>query len=223
MESPPFPRDFDHRSANPYVSHSPSPSANSSSSFNFRDTMDSVKDMLGRWRKRVGEATRRAEDLAGNTWQHLKTSPSLTDAALGRIAQGTKVLTEGGYEKIFRQTFETDPDEQLIDAFASYLSTSVGPVMGVLYVSTAMLAFCSDNPLSYQAADKNDWSYYKIVIPLHQLKAVNTTASKTNSAEKYIQVISVDDHEFWFMGFLDYAGAVKCLHETQQYCGVHSV
>lgn len=26
--------------------------------------------MLGRWGKRVGEATKKAEDLAGNTWQH---------------------------------------------------------------------------------------------------------------------------------------------------------
>lgn len=26
--------------------------------------------MLGRWGKKVGEATKKAEDLAGNTWQH---------------------------------------------------------------------------------------------------------------------------------------------------------
>ncbi|KAM1717600.1 hypothetical protein ACFX11_025411 [Malus domestica] len=46
------------------------------------------------------EATKKAEDLVENTWQHLKTSLSFTDAAMGRIAQGTKVLVEGGYEKI---------------------------------------------------------------------------------------------------------------------------
>ena len=28
--------------------------------------------MLGRWGKKVGEATKKAEDLAGNTWQHCK-------------------------------------------------------------------------------------------------------------------------------------------------------
>lgn len=92
----------------------------------------------------------------------MKTGPSLADAALGRIAQGTKVLAEGGYEKIFRQTFETVPEEQLQNSFACYLSTSAGPVMGILYVSTAKLAFCSDNPLSYKADDKTEWSYYKV-------------------------------------------------------------
>ena len=32
--------------------------------------------------------------LGWNTWQHLKTSTSLVDAAMGRIAQGTEILTE---------------------------------------------------------------------------------------------------------------------------------
>ncbi|GER47151.1 GRAM domain family protein [Striga asiatica] len=247
MEKP-IPRDSDSGSGNPYVNYSPAPAANSSS-FNFKETMGSVKDVLGKWGKKVGEATKKAEDLAGNTWQHccwviaypsvpfqfwdkheyillakmLKTSPSLADAALGRIAQGTKVLAEGGYEKIFRQTFETVPEEELMNSFACYLSTSAGPVMGVLYVSTAKLAFCSDNPLSYQDADKTEWSYYKVVIPLHQLKAVNPSTSRTNQSEKYIQIISVDNHEFWYMGFLNYSGAVECLQQALQARENHAV
>lgn len=207
------PRDDDRGSSNPYVNHEVAPAAESPS-FNFKETMGSVKDVLGRWGKKVGEATKKAEDLAGNTWQHLKTSPSLADAALGRIAQGTKVLAEGGYDKIFRQTFETVPEEQLQNSFACYLSTSAGPVMGVLYVSTSKLAFCSDNPLSYQASEKIEWSYYKVVIPLHQLKAINPSTSRTNPAEKYIQIISVDNHEFWYMGFLKYSVAVECLQQA---------
>ncbi|XP_073155614.1 putative GEM-like protein 3 [Henckelia pumila] len=220
----PVPRDSDRGSSNPYVNYAPAPSASSNSlSFNFKETMGSVKDVLGRWGKKVGEATKKAEDLAGNTWQHLKTSPSLADAALGRIAQGTKVLAEGGYEKIFRQTFDTVPEELLTNSYACYLSTSAGPVMGVLYVSTAKLAFCSDNPLSYKSGDNTEWSYYKVVIPLHQLKAVNSSLGRANKAEKYIQVISVDNHEFWYMGFLNYDGAVKCLQDALQARDTQSV
>ncbi|KAG6468688.1 hypothetical protein ZIOFF_073381 [Zingiber officinale] len=102
------------------------------------------------------------EDLAGNFWQHLKTGPSITDAAMGRIAQTTKVISEGGYEKVFHQTFEILPGEKLKKSYTCYLSTSSGPVMGVLYLSTANLAFCSDNPLSYKVGDQTQWSYYKI-------------------------------------------------------------
>uniref|UniRef100_A0A165XRQ7 GRAM domain-containing protein n=1 Tax=Daucus carota subsp. sativus TaxID=79200 RepID=A0A165XRQ7_DAUCS len=180
-------------------------------------SMVNVKDALGRWRKKVGEASKKAEDLAENTWQHLKTAPSLTDAALARIAQGTKVLAEGGYENIFRQTFETAPDEYYQNSFACYLSTSAGPIMGVLYVTSAKLAFCSDNPLSYKADNKTEWSYYKVVVPLHQLKAVNTSSCRTNTAEKYVQIISVDNHEFWYMGFLNYETAVKSLQNALEF------
>ncbi|KAL2340005.1 hypothetical protein Fmac_007945 [Flemingia macrophylla] len=197
------------KDSNPYVT--PAPVATSS-----KTTLDSVKDVLGKWGKKAAEATKKAEDLAGNMWQHLKTGPSFADAAVGRIAQGTKVLAEGGYEKIFRQTFETVPEEQLLKTYACYLSTSAGPVMGVLYLSTAKLAFCSDNPLSYQVADQTQWSYYKVVIPLHQLRAVNASTSRTNPSEKYIQIISVDNHEFWFMGFVHYDSAVKNIQGALQ-------
>ncbi|XP_039066598.1 GLABRA2 expression modulator-like [Hibiscus syriacus] len=198
---------------NPYVTHTPAPESSSSP---FKEKMDVVKDVLGRWGRKVDEATRKAEDLAENTWQHLKTSPSFTEAAIGRIARGTKVLAEGGNDRVFRQTFDTVPEEQLLNSYACYLSTSAGPVMGVLYVSTAKLAYCSDNPLSYEIGSQTEWNYYKVVIPLHQLKAINPSTSKVNPAEKYIQIISVDGHEFWFMGFLNYNGAVRRLEEAFQ-------
>lgn len=56
----------------------------------------------------------------------------------------------------------------------------------------------------------------QVVIPLHQLKAVNPSTSKVKAAEKYIQVISVDNHEFWFMSFVNYDSAVKHLQEAVQ-------
>ncbi|KAE8056980.1 hypothetical protein FH972_013706 [Carpinus fangiana] len=192
--------------SNPYISPAPAPAPAS-----VKNTMESVKDVLGKWGKKATEATKKAEDLAGNMWQHLKTGPSFTDAAVGRIAQGTKVLTEGGYEKVFRQNFETVPEEKLLKSFACYLSTSAGPVMGTMYLSTVKLAFCSDTPLSYEAGGQKEWSYYKVIIPLHQLRAVNPSTSKVKPGEKYIQVISVDNHEFWFLGFVHYDSAVKNL------------
>ncbi|CAL9102611.1 unnamed protein product [Musa textilis] len=147
--------------SNPYVARSPT--ANSSS----KSTTETVKNVLKRWGKKVGESAKKAEDFSRNTWQHLNTGPSFVEATMGRIAQGTKVIAEGGYDKIFRQTFDTLPEEQLKKSYACYLSTSAGPVMGVLYLSTAKLAFCSDNPLSYKVGDQTEWSYYKVCILKH--------------------------------------------------------
>ncbi|XP_051118385.1 GEM-like protein 1 [Andrographis paniculata] len=196
--------------SNPYIyAGSAPPSA-------AKKNTDKFKDALGKFGKKAAEATKRAEDLAGNMWQHLKTGPSITDVAVSRTAHISKVLAEGGYEKIFHNTFESVPEEKLQKYYACYLSTSAGPVVGVLYLSTVKIAFCSDSPLSHQVNGETHMSYYKVVIPLNQVKAINPTASKTNPAEKYIQIISVDHHEFWFMGFVAYDGAVKSLLNAVQ-------
>lgn len=192
--------------SNPYVSSAPAP----------KNNVEKVKGVLGKWGKMAAEASKKAEDMAGNMWQHLKTGPSMGEAAVGRIAQSTKVLTEGGYEKVFQQTFDIVPEEKLVKSYGCYLSTSAGPVVGTLYLSTAKVAFCSDNPLSYKVSEETCWSYYKVIIPLHDLKAVNSSTSKLNQAEKYIQIISADNHEFWFMGFLNYDSAVKNLKDALQ-------
>ncbi|KAG1334612.1 putative GEM-like protein 1 [Cocos nucifera] len=167
--------------SNPYVT--PAPASSSS-----KNTMDTVRDVLGKWGKKVGEAAKKTEDLAGNVWQHLKTGPSVTEAAMGRIAQITKVIAEGGYDKIFQQTFETLPEEKLKRSYACYLSTSAGPVMGVLYLSTAKLAFSSDSPLSYKVGDQTEWSYYKVVIPLHQLREGLTSRPVASSDEIQLRI-----------------------------------
>ncbi|KAL6844652.1 hypothetical protein ACP4OV_025311 [Aristida adscensionis] len=178
---------------------------------------ETVKSALSRWGRKVGEATRKAEDLSRNTWQHLRTAPSMTEAAVGRIAQGTKVLAEGGHERIFRQAFSAPPDEQLRKSYACYLSTAAGPVVGVLYLSTARVAFCSDSPLSYEVAGgggRTEWSYYKVAIPLQRLRAASASASRTKPAEKFVRLVSADGHEFWLMGFVNYDGAVRHLQEA---------
>lgn len=56
--------------------------------------------------------------------------------------------------------------------------------------------------------------YEQVVVPLNQLRAVNPSVNRMKSAEKYIQVVSTDNHEFWFMGFLNYDSAVKILQEA---------
>lgn len=44
-----------------------------------------------------------------------------------------------------------------------------------------------------------------------------------NASEKYIQIISADNHEFWYMGFLNYENAVDSLQEAVQAGSLQSV
>ncbi|KAG6506686.1 hypothetical protein ZIOFF_032013 [Zingiber officinale] len=112
---------------------------------------------------------------------------------MGRIAQTTKVISEGGYEKVFHQTFEKLPGEKLKKSYACYLSTSSGPIMGVLYLSTANLAFCSDNPLSYKVGDQTQWSYYKIPPELGKLKNLVELRLDRNRLEGQIPGVTMSN------------------------------
>lgn len=94
----------------------------------------------------------------------VKTGPSVTQAAWGKVNLTAKAISGGGFEALYKQTFATHPNEKLKKSFACYLSTSTGPVAGTLYLSNFHVAFCSDRPLSFTApSGQETWSYYKVV------------------------------------------------------------
>lgn len=150
----------------------------------------------------------KAETIARNIWHNLKTGPSFSEAAWGKVNLTARAITEGGFESLFKQIFATDPNEKLKKTFACYLSSSTGPVAGTLYLSTARLAFCSDRPLTFTTpSGQAAWSYYKVMIPLSNIGTVNPVVMKESPPEKYIQIVTIDGHEFWFMGFINFEKA----------------
>lgn len=109
----------------------------------------------------------------------------MADAAVARLSQGTKVYAEGGHDRVFYQTFGAMPGEQLRKAYACYLSTSSGPVIGTLYLSTARLAFCSDSPVCYQgpAGQPIECMYYKAStsLPFSRVSVYFSSVSASHS------------------------------------------
>ncbi|KAG4986170.1 hypothetical protein JHK86_033861 [Glycine max] len=75
----------------------------------------------------------------------VRVSSRPADAAIARLIQGTKVLTSGGLDKLFQQTFRGFPKEKLLQPCACYISTNSGPLVETLYISTKRLEFCSDS------------------------------------------------------------------------------
>ncbi|CAJ1790042.1 unnamed protein product [Sphenostylis stenocarpa] len=184
----------------PYVQHSPVDKPSNS-------PMESILHMFNSWSKK-------AEATAHNVWHNLKTGPSVSSAALGKMNLTVKAISEGGFESLYKQTFTTYPNEKLKKSFACYLSTSTGPVAGTLYLSNIHVAFCSDRPLCFTApSGQETWSYYKVMVPLGKVGAVNPVTMRENPSEKYIQIVTVDGHDFWFMGFVNFDKAVKHLSE----------
>ncbi|KAH9612130.1 hypothetical protein KSS87_002610 [Heliosperma pusillum] len=119
-------------------------------------------------------------------------------------------------DKVFRQIFSVREEEELLRASRCCLSTTAGPIPGRLFISTVKLAFCSDRAIAKVTSPTGELLqfHYKIVIPLAKLKGVIRSENTKKPTQKYVQVVTTDEFEFWFMGFLHYNKAFKCLQQV---------
>jgi len=106
--------------------------------------------------------------------------------------------------------------EQLLKASKCCLSTTSGPVAGRLFISTDKLAFCSDKPIAKIACQSGQslTFHYKVVISLAKIKRASQSENVKKPSQKYLQVVTADDFEFWFMGFLDFKRTFKFLQQA---------
>ncbi|OWM71397.1 hypothetical protein CDL15_Pgr005584 [Punica granatum] len=198
-----------HQHHHPYLQYSPiERPASGQTSTGSSSPMENILHTFNSW-------SNKAETMASNIWHNLKTGQSVSGAAWAKVNLRAKAITGGGFESLYKQTFSTFPNETLRKTFACYLSTSTGPVAGTLYLSNIHAAFCSDRPLSFTApSGQVTWSYYKVFVPLGKIGAVSPVVMRENQSEKYIQIVTLEGHDFWFMGFVNYDKACRHLTES---------
>lgn len=54
----------------------------------------------------------------------------------------------------------------------------------------------------------------QVLIPVNKIATVEPVTMKENPPERYIHIVTVDSHDFWFMGFVSYDKAVHNLVEA---------
>ncbi|KAK1282903.1 GEM-like protein 5 [Acorus calamus] len=150
--------------------------------------LETVLDVFNTW-------TQHAESLANTIWPNLSTSRSRAEAAWGKVNLTAKAVTEGGFEPLYKQTFHSDPTEKLKKR--------------TLYLTNMNVAFCSDRPLSFTAPSGFG--------PTGEDRDGVSVTLKENPPEKYLQLVTVDGHEFWLMGFVNFEKA--CAHLTEAMSG----
>lgn len=47
----------------------------------------------------------------------------------------------------------------------------------------------------------------QVSIPVYKIKGANESENVYNPLQKYIQIVTLDSYEFWFMGFVRYEKA----------------
>nr|GMD37691.1 GEM-like protein 4 [Ipomoea batatas] len=164
---------------------------------------------------KMNKTGEKVDSFAKGIREHVKLRPKITDTVKGKLILGTKLVQAGGVKKVFKNKFSVRDDEKLLNAFQCYLSTTSGPMPGLLFVSTHKLAFLSERSIKIPSSTgKSKRMHYKVSIPITKIKRANESENLKNSSEKYIQVVTDDHFEFWFMGFLYHQRTFKYLQDA---------
>ncbi|KAG2301207.1 hypothetical protein Bca4012_059421 [Brassica carinata] len=144
-----------------------------------------------------------------------KLGPKLTETVKRKLSLGAKILQMGGLEKIYKRLFRVYDEEKLFKAYQCYLSTTAGPIAGLLFISSKKIAFCSERSIKV-VSPQGDLTrvYYKVSIPLCKINGMNQSVNTKTPSQKYLEVVTVDGFEFWFMGFLSHKKAFNCLKQA---------
>ncbi|XVE66401.1 hypothetical protein DITRI_Ditri08aG0077400 [Diplodiscus trichospermus] len=165
--------------------------------------------------KRMNKLGKKADTFAQGVREHVRLGPKITETVKGKLSLGARILQVGGVEKIFKQLFSVREGEKLLKACQCYLSTTAGPIAGLLFISSEKVAFCSDRSIKIPSPNGELVRvHYKVLIPLEKIKGVNQSENMKKPSQKYIDIVTVDDFDFWFMGFLNYQKAFKYLQQA---------
>lgn len=158
---------------------------------------------------------RKAPSFTYRVREHVRMGTKLVETVKGKLILGAKIIQGGGRKNIFKQIFGEREGEQLLKASQCYLSTTAGPIAGLLFISTYKIAFCSERPITFPSpTGQLVRTLYKVLIPIEKIKGVNERENVNNPSQKYIEIVTEDDFEFWFMGFLRYQKAFNNLQKA---------
>ncbi|MED6143218.1 hypothetical protein PIB30_004306 [Stylosanthes scabra] len=183
--------------------------SSSNSDDSFESTKTSKENVVELGTRKKGSS------FASRIHEHVKLGSKLSETLKGKLNLGTKIIQKGGRGNIFKHVLGMQEDEELLKASQCYLYTTAGPIAGVLFVSTKKVAFCSESHINFSSSSGELVSApYKVLIPIQKIKEVNESQNMNKLKQKYIEIVTKDEYEFWFLGFVRYEKALKNLQKA---------
>ena len=84
---------------------------------------------------------KKTESFTNGARDQNKLGPKLTETVKRKISLGAKILQMGGLEKIYKRLFRVYDEEKLFKAYQCDLSTTAGPMAGLLFISSKKNCF----------------------------------------------------------------------------------
>ncbi|KAJ0432276.1 putative GEM-like protein [Helianthus annuus] len=141
--------------------------------------------------------------------------PKLIEMIKHKLTYGSKIVPLGRGGKIFDKRFSIRDGERLLHASRCSIYTTAGAISGILFISTERVSFCSDRSLkTYSTTGKLLKFQYKVSIPLKKIDGVGEITNLKRPSNMYMELVTVDNFSFWFLGFPNYKKTVECLRQT---------
>ncbi|KAJ9691379.1 hypothetical protein PVL29_013533 [Vitis rotundifolia] len=153
---------------------------------------------------RINKNWKKADNFVDEVREHVRLGPKFSEMVKGKLTLGARILQVGGVER-----------EKLLKASQCYVSTTGGPIAGLLFISSQRIAFCSDRSIKFSSPNGELVRiHYKVSIPLRKIKRANQSGNVKNPSQQYMEIVTVDNFDFWFMGFLNYQKAFSYLQQA---------
>ncbi|XP_076934815.1 putative GEM-like protein 8 [Bidens hawaiensis] len=154
----------------------------------------------------------RKDNLSFSIQNRGRLGPKLLEIVRQKLRYGAKILPLGRERRILGKTFSTGDSEKLLHATRCSIYTTAGPIAGVLFITSERVGFCSDRSVkTYSAAGEVLKFQYKVSIPLGKIKGVIESVNTKRPTNKYVELVTVDDFSFWFLGFPNYKKTLRFL------------
>ncbi|KAK5770801.1 hypothetical protein PVK06_046956 [Gossypium arboreum] len=142
--------------------------------------------------KRMNKLGKKADIFAHGLRE--TTTLKISETVKGKLSLGARIVQVGGVEKIFEKLFSVREGEKLLKACQCYLSTTAGPIAGLLFISSQKVGFCSDRSIKITSPNGELVRvHYEVLIPLEKIKGVNESENMKKLSQKYMEIMTVDD------------------------------
>ncbi|XP_058754906.1 GEM-like protein 4 [Vicia villosa] len=150
-----------------------------------------------------------------NSESSTRLGTKISETIKWKLSLGARILQVGGVEKMFMKYFSMIEGERLLKVCHCYLSTTTGPLAGLLFISTEKVSFCGDRSIKvFNQKGQMCRICYKVFIQAKKIKCVNQSQNVEKPTQKYINIVTVDNFDFWFMGVFKYQNTIKYLEQA---------
>ncbi|KAJ3706501.1 hypothetical protein LUZ61_010206 [Rhynchospora tenuis] len=126
-----------------------------------------------------------------------------------------RIFQKESVERFFRKSFNVNKDERLLGAYKCSLFTTAGPIKGRVFITSERITFHSKKFLELSTVKGELAKFpYKVSVPLKKIKKTTISVNLNKPDEKFLQIVTVDEFEFWFMNFGNCQRPMVSLHRA---------